>query len=116
MEGADDEEEDHSYGMSPNVIYSQALWDAAMGHGVTTALTEHPGSLVLHMAGSFHVAHGTGIPERIADYRPGTKVLSIVMEAVEDIDAWDDEEHEGLGDYVILTQKPTNPHEVSESN
>ena len=118
-EPAEDEEgerEQHAYGMSPNVIYSQALWDAAMGHRVTSALSEHPGSLVLHMAGSFHVARGTGIPERIEDYRPGTRVLSIVMEAVEDIDAWDDEEHDGLGDYVILTQKPANPHSMPESN
>lgn len=109
-----DEEEAPSqhYVVSPNVIYSQALWDAAMGHGVTTALGAHPGSLVIHMAGSFHVGRGTGIPERIADYRPGTRVLSIVMEAVDDINAWDDDKHRALGDFVILTKKPA----ASEGN
>jgi uncharacterized iron-regulated protein len=100
------------YMVSPNVIYSQALWDAAMGHGVTAALGAHPGSLVIHMAGSFHVARGTGIPERIADYRPGTRVLSIVMEAVDDIHAWDNEKYRELGDFVILTKKPA----ASEGN
>jgi uncharacterized iron-regulated protein len=104
------------YAPNPNVIFSQALWDAAMGHAITSAVARYPDALVLHMAGSFHVAKGTGIPERIVDYRPGTKVLSIVMEAVDDIDAWDDEEHEGLGDYVILTQKPAETEEVTEGN
>ena len=92
--------------MGPNVIYSQALWDAAMGHAVTSALGVAPGSLVIHIAGSFHVQRGTGIPERIADYAPGTRVLSIVMVSVDDTTAWDDEQHEGLGDFVVLTKPP----------
>lgn len=91
---------------SPNVIYSQALWDAAMGHAVTSALGVNPGSLVIHVAGSFHVQHGTGIPERVADYGPGTRVLSIVMASVDDITVWDEKEHAGLGDFVVLTRQP----------
>ena len=92
--------------MSPNVIHSQALWDAAMGHAVTSALGASPGSLVIHVAGSFHVERGTGIPERVADYAPGTRVLSIVMVSVGDIMVWDEKEHEGLGDFVVLTRQP----------
>ncbi len=94
------------YAINPNVIYSQALWDASMGHAVTSALRAAPGALVVHMAGSFHVQRGTGIPERIADYAPATRILSIVMVSVHDITAWDDEEHEGLGDFVVLTRLP----------
>jgi len=103
------------YVMSPNVIYSQALWDAAMGHAVTSALGTSPGSLVIHMAGSFHVERSTGIPERVADYAPGTRVLSIVMVSVDDITAWDDEEHEGLGDFVVFTKKPEHVTDSSGS-
>jgi uncharacterized iron-regulated protein len=103
VETGDDPPPQHSM-MSPNVIYSQALWDAAMGHAVTSALGRHPGSLVLHMAGSFHVERGTGIPERVAGYRPGTRVVAVVMVSAEDISAWQDEEHEGLGDFVVLTK------------
>jgi uncharacterized iron-regulated protein len=103
VETDDDPPPQHSM-MSPNVIYSQALWDAAMGHAVTSALGRNPGSLVVHMAGSFHVERGTGIPERVAGYRPGTRVVAVVMVSAEDISAWQDEEHEGLGDFVVLTK------------
>lgn len=102
---ADADADEHDT-MSPNVIHSQALWDAAMGHAVTSALGANPGSLVIHMAGSFHVQRGTGIPERIEDYGPGTRVLSIVMVSVDDITAWDEKEHEGLGDFVVYTRQP----------
>ena len=105
-EEPDAEESPRHYVMSPNVIYSQALWDAAMGHAVTSALGASPGSLVIHMAGSFHVERGTGIPERLADYAPGTRVLSIVMVSVDDITAWDEKEHEGLADFVVFTRQP----------
>jgi uncharacterized iron-regulated protein len=104
--GGDEAPVSQHYAINPNVIYSQALWDASMGHAVTSALQAAPGALVLHMAGSFHVQRGTGIPERIADYAPAIRILSIVMVSVDDITAWDDEEHEGLGDFVVLTRLP----------
>ena len=92
--------------MSSNIIYSQALWDAAMGHAITEALVRHIGGFVVHFAGSFHVERGTGIMERIADYRPGTRVTSVVMTKVDDIDAWSAEDHGPLADYVVLTKRP----------
>ena len=92
-----------------NALFAQALWDAAMGHGVTSALEAHPGALVVHYAGSFHVEKGTGIPERVADYRPGARILTVVMQPVADIDAWDKDEHRDLGDFVILTKRPPEP-------
>jgi uncharacterized iron-regulated protein len=64
-----------------------------------------PGRLVLHFAGSFHVERGTGIAERIEDYRPGTRLLSVVMTRFDgDAPEWDGESHAGLGDFVILTR------------
>ncbi len=98
MEGRD-------YQTNPNAVYSQALWDASMGHAITEALVRHMGSLVIHFVGSFHVGRGTGVPERIADYRPGTSVTTVVMTKVDDIDAWSVDEHAGLGDFVVLTKK-----------
>jgi uncharacterized iron-regulated protein len=94
------------YAMSPNVIQAQALWDAAMGHAITDALVRNAGGFVMHVAGSFHVEKGTGIPERIADYRPGTRLVSIVMTKVDDVDAWSAEDHGPLADYVVLTKRP----------
>ena len=40
-----------------------------------------------------------------ADYRPGTRVTTVVMTQVDDIDAWSAEEHAPLADYVVLTRK-----------
>ncbi len=92
-----------------NALYAQALWDAAMGHAITAALESWAGALVVHYVGSFHVSRDMGIPERIRDYRPRTRILSIVLEPVSDIAAWDDDEHEDLGDFVILTKRPATP-------
>ncbi|NJD19317.1 MAG: hypothetical protein FIA95_08575 [Gemmatimonadetes bacterium] len=94
---------DHGVG---NALYAQALWDAAMGHAVTTALDAHPGALVVHYVGSFHVESGTGIPERVRDYRPATRSLVVFLEPVADVNAWTGDEHRDLGDFVILTKKP----------
>jgi uncharacterized iron-regulated protein len=93
----------HGHTVSENAIQSQALWDAAMAHAVSGVLVQDAGSLVVHVAGAFHVARGTGIPERIADYRPGTRVTTVVMGEAEDIDAWSEPEHGGLADFVVLT-------------
>ena len=93
------------YAGSENALQAQALWDASMGHAITEALSVAPGRLVLHFAGSFHVERGTGIAERIEDYRPGTRVLSVVMTRFEGgAPSWDDAAHRGLGDFVILTR------------
>lgn len=94
------------YSVNPNAIHSQALWDASMGHAVTEALVRHLGGFVVHFAGSFHVEKGTGILERIADYRPGTRVTTVVMTKVDDVGAWSGDDHGPLADFVILTRKP----------
>ena len=95
---------DHGMG---NALQAQALWDAAMGHAVAAALEAHRGALVVHYVGSFHVESGTGIPERIRDYRPRTRTLVVFLQPAADVNAWDDEEHRDLGDFVILTRKPS---------
>jgi uncharacterized iron-regulated protein len=106
MAASEERDEERAYALSPNVIYAQALWDAAMGHAIAEALVRHLGGFVVHFAGSFHVGRGTGIPERIADYRPGTRVRTVVMTKVDDIDAWSAEEHGELADFVVLTRRP----------
>lgn len=108
-----DQGADRSYAPNPNAIYAQALWDAAMGHAITEALVRHIGGFVVHFAGSFHVERGTGIPERIADYRPGTRVTSVVMTKVDDIHEWSADRHGPLADFVVLTRRPPTPGDAS---
>jgi uncharacterized iron-regulated protein len=93
-----------------NALHAQALWDAAMGHSVVDALIRHQGGLVIHYAGSFHVQRGTGIQERVLGYRPGTRLLTVVLQPADDIDAWDSEEHHGLAHFVVLTRSPATSH------
>lgn len=97
---------DRDYAGSENALQAQALWDASMGHAITGALDVSPDRVVLHFAGSFHVERGTGIAERIEDYRPGTSVLSVVMTEVgeESPLEWDAEAYGGLADFVVLTR------------
>jgi uncharacterized iron-regulated protein len=90
---------------SANALAAQDLWDAAMGNAVANALNEHPDALVIHCAGSFHVEKGTGIPERVLYYRPGTRILTVVLEPTEDVAKWQDDKDRGLGDFVVLTKR-----------
>lgn len=115
----DTAEEDEERVAPPNhgmgfALQSQTLWDASMSHAITKALEESPRALVIHYVGGFHVARHTGIPEKVLYYRPGTRIVTINMEPVDDIRAWDAEEHEGLADFVILTQAPPEDEEHGE--
>ena len=101
--------EDRDYSLSPNAIHAQALWDASMGHAITQALVRRMDGFVVHVSGSFHVARGTGIPEAIDGYRPGTEVTTVVMTRVDDIDAWSADEHGPLADFVVLTRRLDEP-------
>jgi len=56
--------------------------------------------------GSFHVGGGTGIPERIRDYRPRTRSRIVFLQPASDVNVWNDEEYRDLGDFVILTKRP----------
>jgi len=93
------------YRTSPFAVYAQALWDATMAHAITEALVRTLDGFVMHVSGSFHVAEGTGIAERIAGYRPGTRVTSVVLTRTHDVDAWSASEHGALADFVVLTRR-----------
>lgn len=95
----------HDEAAGERMLAAQALWDASMGHAISESLVEHLGALVVHYVGSFHVEYGTGIPERIRDYRPGTRVATVVIRPVDGVDEWSEEEHAELADFVILTKR-----------
>jgi uncharacterized iron-regulated protein len=88
-----------------NGLQAQTLWDASMAYAVTSFLEMHPGGLVVHMVGGFHVMNHTGIPEKVQFYRPGTRSLVVHMDIADDFNAFDPDEHAGRGDFVILTDK-----------
>lgn len=98
--------------MMANMLQAQSLWDAAMAHTLAQYLIRQPGGLALHVVGQFHVSDGTGLPEHLARYRPGTQMMIIVLEPAADIDAFGAAAHRGLGDFVILTAADRVPGEL----
>jgi uncharacterized iron-regulated protein len=90
--------------MTGSPFDGQLLWDAAMAHAVAGALDEVEAGLVLHLAGSFHVANHTGTPEALDHYRPGTPAMVLVARPAEDLSSLP-EEFLGQGDFVILTYR-----------
>lgn len=93
--------------MSGDPLDGQTLWDAAMGQSIAQTLEDegpYP-PLVLHLAGGFHVENGTGIPEALQYYRPGTSVRAVAVRAVPEPSVFDPE-MAGAGDYIVLTREP----------
>ncbi len=87
-----------------NAYMAQSLWDATMAFSIAETLMRSPGALVVHLVGSFHVKNGTGIPEQLELYRPGTKRLIVYVEPVDDIRVFP-AELKGAGDFVVLTDR-----------
>jgi len=94
-----------SHATRSNPLNAQALWDASMAYAISRHLMRQPDALVLHMVGSFHVEKGTGTPEHLARYRPGTSAMIVVIRPVEDIEAFDPERDGENEDFVILTDE-----------
>ncbi len=87
------------------VLLAQNLWDAGMAWAVARAARAHPEARVVHVAGAFHVAQGTGIAEHLAEYLPGVKPLLVVAYPVAPGASFDPERHTGAGDFVLLVDR-----------
>ncbi len=93
-----------AHGNMGNQLHSQVLWDASMAYRVNEHLVANPDELVLHMVGSFHVARGTGTPEHLEAYRPGTSSMIVMIRAVENVETFEQAPSETWGDFVIQTE------------
>jgi|GEM_PF-252407 len=85
-----------------SMLDAQSLWDATMAWSIADHMTRTPGAKVAHFVGGFHVETGTGTPEHLIQYRPGTRMLIISVQTVDDPSTFDPNEHTGLGDFVVL--------------
>ncbi|UCC83125.1 MAG: ChaN family lipoprotein [Gemmatimonadota bacterium] len=88
-----------------NQLHSQALWDATMAYWIADYLMRRPDALVLHMVGGFHVERGTGTPEHLAAYRPGTSFMIVVLRPVEELETFEPAPAGEWGDFVIQTDE-----------
>ena len=98
----------HGHGGMGFMLDAQALWDAGMAYSIAEALMRAPTSLVLHVTGGFHVERGTGTPEALEHYRPGTPALVVAIRPSKGA-AFDADRHTGLGDFVVLTDAGSSP-------
>jgi len=92
-----------NHGNMGNILHSQVLWDASMAFRISEHLKANPDALIVHMVGSFHVARGTGTPEHLQSYRPGTDAMIIMMRAVDDVNSFEQAPSGTWGDFVIQT-------------
>lgn len=101
--------EEHGHG-GEEALLAQVLWDAGMAHAIARGLLERPDARVIHVAGAFHVAGGTGIPEHLERYRPGTSRLIVAAYPVSADQGFDPDSHLGRGDFVLLTHRAVPAH------
>lgn len=95
-----------------NQMHSQVLWDATMAHSISLALAARPDALVLHVVGGFHVERGTGTPEHLEAYRPGTSRMIVLLRPVADIDVFEPAPDGEWGDFVIQTDESRTLEEI----
>ena len=92
-----------AHGNMGNQLHSQVLWDATMAWWISQYLAEQPDALLMHMVGGFHVERGTGTPEHLEAYRPGTSRMIVVLQPAEDVDTFEPAPEGQWGDFVIQT-------------
>jgi len=95
-----------------NQMHSQVLWDATMAYAISLALAARPNALVLHMVGGFHVERGTGTPEHLEAYRPGTSRMIVLLRPAKDIDTFEPAPDGQWGDFVIQTDASRTLEEI----
>jgi uncharacterized iron-regulated protein len=95
-----------------NQLHSQVLWDATMAYWISQYLAEQPDALVLHMVGGFHVERGTGTPEHLEAYLPGTSRMIVVLQPVQNVDVFEPAPHGEWGDFVIQTDVSRTLEEI----
>ncbi len=90
------------------LLDSQSLWDAGMAHAIAETLASVPEALVIHINGRFHSEEGLGIPEHLAAYRKGTRMLIVtVVSDAENPEVLNVARYGKLGDFVALSVKAT---------
>ena len=79
-----------------NFIDVQLLWDEGMAEQAAEYLEAHPDHHMVVLAGSGHIAWGSGIPNRLVRR---TQASSAIV-----LNGWEGQFHPDLADFVLLTQ------------
>ena len=79
----------------------QLLWDEGMAERAAGYLESHPGHRMVILAGSGHIAHGSGIPRRLVRRIPVSTAVVVL--------GWDGELGPDLGDFLLLPERRDLP-------
>jgi uncharacterized iron-regulated protein len=94
----------HPEGQAPNFeqfLTAQLLWDEGMAQRIVDYLTAHPATYMVVLAGSGHLAYGSGIPNRVARRMP--------LDASIILNNWEGPLDPGLADILLLPQEQVLP-------
>jgi uncharacterized iron-regulated protein len=94
--------------MITRFYYAQCVKDETMAESIVAALAARPGSLVLHMNGSFHSDYGDGVPARVARRRPESRTLILSGIPVDEPDPTPAAQDRVRADYLLFTKRPAH--------
>lgn len=85
-----------------SMLDAQSLWDATMAHSLAQGLESY--DVIIHVTGYFHIKQGLGILEHLNHYvSHPVDSTSVVILPEENPSQFNHEDHDLLGDFVVLT-------------
>jgi len=84
-----------------NFLDVQLLWDEGMAERAADYLVKHPEERMVILAGSGHLAWGSGIPRRLERRLPASSAIVL--------NGWEGELQPGLADFILLTEPRALP-------
>jgi uncharacterized iron-regulated protein len=90
-------------GGSPNIYYSQSLWDAGMSYNIYNYLKKNKGKKVFHCVGKFHSDEKLGAVAQLQMRNKKLRILNISCFPDKNFNDPDWKQFIHLGDYVIIT-------------
>jgi uncharacterized iron-regulated protein len=88
---------------SPNIYYSQNLWDAGMSYSIYKYWKENKNKKIFHCVGRFHCDEKLGTLAQLQKRKSKLKILNISCFSDESFNNPDWEKFTNLGDYIIIT-------------
>lgn len=88
---------------SPNIYYSQSLWDAGMSYSIAAYRKKHKKQKIFHCVGRFHCDEKLGTAAQLQKRKPSLKIINISCFSDPSFAEPDWEKFSHLGDYIIIT-------------
>jgi uncharacterized iron-regulated protein len=88
---------------SPNIYYSQSLWDAGMSYSIYSYWKKNKDKKIFHCVGNFHCDEKLGTLAQLQKRKSKLKILNISSFSDESFKNPNWEKFSNRGDYIIMT-------------